>query len=111
MEAGVVSVLVGWESFYVITGTAAAALTGLQFIVITLGAQMRRGDADANRAFGTPNIVHFGAVLLIAAIMSAPWTSLAGVAYILGLCGIAGLVYGAVILRIVRRQTAYTPVL
>jgi hypothetical protein len=92
-------------------GTAAAALTGLQFVVVTLGAQMRRGDPEANRAFGTPTIVHFCAVLFIAAVLSAPWSSLFGVALILGLCGIAALLYAAVILRVVRRQTAYTPVL
>jgi hypothetical protein len=106
-----VSFLARWESFYVITGSAAAALTGLQFVVITLGAQMRRGDAEAYRAFGTPTIVHFCAVLFIASVLSAPWPSLVGVAYILGVCGVAALLYGAVILRIVRRQRAYQPVL
>jgi hypothetical protein len=30
-----------WESFYVIVGSSAAALTGLQFVVITLSAQER----------------------------------------------------------------------
>jgi hypothetical protein len=109
-ETGV-SLLAGWESFYVITGAAAAALTGLQFVVITLGAQMNRGNAEANRAFGTPTIVHFCAVLFIAGILTAPWPSLLGVAFILGLCGVAALLYAAVILRIVRRQTAYKPVM
>ena len=106
-----VALLAGWESFYVITGSAAAALTGLQFVVITLGAQMNRGNVEANRAFGTPTIVHFGAVLLIAALLSAPWPSLFGVALVLGLCGVAGLLYAAVVIWIVRRQTLYTPVL
>lgn len=111
MGEGGISLLAGWESFYVIIGTAAAALTGLQFIVITVGAQMNRGDAEANRAFGTPTIIHFCAVLFIAAIISAPWPSLADIAVILSFCGIAGLIYAAMILRIVRRQTAYKPVL
>jgi len=111
MEEGAVSLLTRWESFYVITGTAAATLTGLQFVVITLGAQMNRGNVEANRAFGTPTIVHFCAVLFIAGILTAPWSLLAGIALILGLCGVAGLVYGAVVIWIVRRQTAYTPVL
>ncbi len=111
MGEGGVSLLTRWESFYVITGSAAAALTGLQFVVIVLGAEMNRGNAETNRAFGTPTIVHFGTVLLISAIMSAPWTSLLGVACVLGLCGVAGLVYAAVIIRTVRRQTLYTPVL
>src|SRR5258706_8300564 len=98
MGEGGVSLLAGWESFYVITGTAVATLTGLQFVVITLGAQMNRGTAETNRAFGTPTIVHFCTVLFIAAVLSAPWPSLVGVAFVLGLYGIAGLVYAAVIL-------------
>jgi hypothetical protein len=111
MGAGGVSLLVRWESFYVITGSAAAALTGLQFVVIVLGAEMNRGSAETNRAFGTPTIVHFCTVLLIAAILSAPWPSLLGAAFILGLCGVAGLLYAALIIQTARRQTVYTPVL
>ena len=111
MEEGAVSLLAGWESFYVITGTSAAALTGLQFVVITLVAQRSIGSTEGNRAFGTPTIIHFCAVLFIAAVLTAPWRSLGGVALVLGLCGVAGLVYAAVILRIARRQTGYTPVL
>ena len=34
-----------------------------------------------------------------------------GVAIVLGLCGVAGLVYAAVIIQTVRHQTLYTPVL
>jgi hypothetical protein len=111
MGAGGASLFTGWESFYVITGSAAAALTGLQFVVITLGAQMNRGSAETNRAFGTPTIVHFCAVLFVASILSAPWPSSTGVALVLALCGVAGLVYAVVILRIVRRQTTYSLVL
>jgi hypothetical protein len=111
MEASVVPILADWAAFYVIVGTSAAVLTALQFIVVTLGAERSSGAAEANRAFGTPNIVHFCAVLLIAGLVSAPWPALGGVALVLGLCGVAGLVYAAVILRVVRRQTVYTPVL
>jgi hypothetical protein len=106
-----VALLVHWESFYVITGSAAAVLTGLQFVVVTLGAQLNRRGAEVNRAFGTPTIVHFGAVLLIAAIVSAPWPALSDVAFVLGLCGVAGLLYSAVIIQVARRQTTYPPVL
>src|SRR4051812_43371107 len=38
-----VSLLTRWANFYVITGTAAATLTGLQFVVISLGAERSRG--------------------------------------------------------------------
>jgi hypothetical protein len=110
-DAGLTS-LAHWANFYVITGSAAAALTGLQFVVIVLGAQLNSGgNEETNRAFGTPTIVHFSTVLLISAIMSAPWPMLGEAALILGLCGAAGLIYAVMIIRTVRRQTAYRPVL
>jgi hypothetical protein len=62
--------LAGWENFYVIVGSSAGALIGLQFVVITLIADMpiTDGGVQASSAFATPTIVHFGAVLLLAAI-------------------------------------------
>ncbi len=36
----VASPLAAWESFYVIIGSESAALTGLQFVVIVLSAEM-----------------------------------------------------------------------
>ena len=56
-----------WENFYVIVGSSAGALIGLQFVVLTLIAAMPigRGTAQAGAAFSTPNVVHFGAVLLL----------------------------------------------
>jgi hypothetical protein len=67
--------LAEWESFYVIVGSSAGALIGLQFVVMTLMAEMPLGPgtAQAGEAFGTPNVIHFGAALLISAVMSVPW--------------------------------------
>src|SRR5207248_171631 len=63
-----------WENFYVIVGSSAAALTGLQFVVIVLGAEARSTRApETMGAFGTPTVVHFCAVLLIAAVLRVPW--------------------------------------
>lgn len=107
-----VSPLTAWENFYVIVGSSAAALTGLQFVVITLiaGTRSRRSGA-AIGAFGTPTIVHFCLALLIAAIVSAPWQSLGNAAIPLGLTGLGGLGYIFIVLRRARRQTDYKPVL
>src|SRR5436190_3462612 len=70
-----------WESFYVIVGSSAAALTGLQFVVMALIADTSaRAGTHEIGAFATPNIVHFCAVLLFSAILSAPWPSLHAVA-------------------------------
>ncbi|MCU1244653.1 MAG: hypothetical protein JWN02_563, partial [Acidobacteria bacterium] len=69
-----------WESFYVIVGSSAAALTGLQFVVIVLGAEINVFSESALRAFGTPTIVHLCAALLTSAVLSAPWTGVLGAA-------------------------------
>jgi len=104
--------LSAWESFYVIVGSSAAALTGLQFVVIALIAETRRrGTMNEIDAFGTPTVLHFGAALLISAILSAPWPSLAGAATALGICGFLGVGYALIVLRRARRQTGYKPVL
>src|SRR2546428_8887500 len=80
-----------WESFYVIVGSSAGALTGLQFVVI---ARIAEAEAAASmlevRAFGTPTVVHFCAVLFISAVLSAPWHTLAGAGLVLDACGAAG---------------------
>jgi hypothetical protein len=56
-------------------------------------------------------VVHFCAVLLFSAILSTPWTTLAGPAFALGACGIAGVVYIATVVRNARGQSDYVPVL
>lgn len=112
MEQAAMPLLSRWESFYVIVGSSAAALTGLQFVVIVLAAEMNAlAGRRAARTFGTPTIVHFCAVLLMSAILSAPWQVLAGAAYGLGACGVAGVVYAVMVFRGMGRQTEYKPVL
>jgi hypothetical protein len=104
------TILTSWESFYVIVGSSGAALTGLQFVVIALIADSEtKGGSKEIAAFGTPTVVHFCTVLLVSAILSAPWGTLAGPAVVLGATGIAGLVYAAIVTMRTRRQTAYKP--
>src|SRR5437868_4370597 len=107
------SALDGWENFYVIVGSSAGALIGLQFVVMTLLADMpmAQTDAQAGEAFGTPNVVHFGVVLLLSAIVMAPWHGIGVVAVLWGLVGLGGMVYVGVIARRMRSQKAYQAVL
>ena len=101
-----------WESFYVIIGSSAAALTGLQFVVIALGSESRNlGTEREIHAFATPTIVHFCAVLLVSAILSAPWHHHWPPALTLAATGLAGLLYTFVIVRRARRSEHYKPVL
>lgn len=107
--------LAPWADFYVITGSAAAALTGLQLVAQALVAQrvvpVPSGDAaeHTTAAFGTPTVVHFAAALLLSAALSAPWPSLGGLRPALLVAGAAGLGYVGVVLRRAHRQTGYAP--
>ena len=102
----------GWENFYVIAGSSAGALIGLQFVVITLiGDAPSRGDQQtAVAGFATPTIVHFFAVLLLACILSAPWESVHAAAIAWGVMGAAGVGYEFIVVRRMRRQNVYKPV-
>jgi len=105
------ALLAGWESFYVIVGSAAAALTGLQFVVIALIAETaRRSSSREFAAFATPNVVHFGGVLVVSSILSAPWPTLTGADVALIVGGVLGVWYTFAVWRRARRQQGYQPV-
>ena len=100
--------MAAWQNYYVIIGSSAAALIGIQFVVITLIAgRGRRPSAESLDAFGTPTVVHLSAALVVASIMSAPWVSLWPACIALAVCGLAGLSYSAIVIGRARRQTSY----
>ena len=111
LEEAAKAPLAAWESFYVIVGSSGAALTGLQFVVIALIAEVRpRSSMREIAAFGTPTIIHFCAVLLISAILSAPWQGLSSVQLVLVACALVGLIYALIIIKRARNQVNYKPV-
>jgi hypothetical protein len=96
MDPSTVLPVAAWQNFYVIVGSSAGALTGLQFVVITLLAQSRvPGSMREIRAFGTPTVIHFCTALLVAALMTAPWRALVNFGVCLAVCGAAGVAYSA----------------
>src|SRR5437899_12469086 len=111
VEPTAVSPFSAWESFYVIIGSSAAALTGLQFVVVVLGAEARSLRAPTVGAFGTPTVIHFCAVLLISAILSVPWRAVSNAGLALGAAGVAGIVYMWIVIRRARAQKGYALVL
>ncbi|OLC69165.1 MAG: hypothetical protein AUH78_24460 [Gemmatimonadetes bacterium 13_1_40CM_4_69_8] len=112
MEPAAQSVLSQWESFYVIVGSSAGGLTGLMFVVVALVKESSLPrNPDTIDAFGTPNVIHFVAVLLLAAVLSAPWQRLKDPAHVVGATALAGVVYVLIVLRRMLRQSGYKPVL
>jgi len=114
MQEAVLSALATWQTFYVLIGAAAATLTGLMFVVVTLiaGERVRvPSSSEAFTTFNTPNVLHFCLALLVAAVLSAPWQALWQAGVLLGLVGLGGATYVIIVLRRVRRQIDYQPVL
>jgi hypothetical protein len=114
MNETVHATLESWANFYLITGSAAAALTGLQFVVQTLLASETirpiTGDPEGGiSAFGTPTVVHFSLALVLSAILCAPWTEYGLLRLILAGLGTGALAYAVVVLRRARQQESYSP--
>src|SRR5258705_8358244 len=100
-----------WESFYVIVGSAAGALIGLQFVVMMLIADKPPPHATRRTAaaFGTPTIVHFCTALLLSAVLRAPWQTIGAAAVLWGLIGLGGIAYAAIVVRHMFSQDTYRP--
>jgi hypothetical protein len=111
MHEALVSHFAAWESFYVIVGSSAAALTGLQFVVMALVADSKRpGGPQEIAAFGSPTVVHFCSALLVSALFTAPWPIASSAGRAGSLAGLGGLVYTAIVFGRARKQSGYTPV-
>jgi hypothetical protein len=102
--------LSAWANFYVIAGSSAGALTGLTFVVISFIVGRQTGSERRGlNAFSTPIVVHFTVVLLLAALLSAPWTVLSPVAFLLGLGSLGGLVYACIVVWRLGHVVSYQP--
>jgi hypothetical protein len=116
MNEALRSTLSGWAEFYVLTGTAAAALTGLQFVVQTLFASesvrmLGAEDPEGGiAAFSSPTVVHLTLALVISSAMCAPWPGFASLRLSLVVIGGGALAYSAIVLRRARAQRSYQPV-
>jgi len=100
-----------WEGFYVIVGSSAAALTGLMFVVVALGAERQKITEEALKSFATPTVVHLCATLLVAGFITMPGQTATSLAACFLAASSAGLVYSALVAFRARQQTSYAPVL
>jgi hypothetical protein len=104
-------VFTAWSSFYVITGSSAAALTGLMFVVVTLvagrGWQPSVDPSEGFATFSTPTVFHFAAAFLVSGILSAPWQSILYAGAVIALVGLAGFAYMLRVMARTKRLTGY----
>lgn len=62
-----------WREFFLLSGTAGVTLTGVLFIVISLGPSIIASENTTGvRAFISPNAVYFTTVLVVSNVLMAP---------------------------------------
>jgi hypothetical protein len=109
-EAIRMSPLEGWDNFYVILGSAAAALLGLTFVVIALISDRRTNPAGM-AGYITPTVVHFGTVLGLSCFVSVPHQNVIGLSLGFGATATGLLIYtGAITANMRRFAKDYVPV-
>jgi hypothetical protein len=65
--------LEAWHEFYLLIGTAGVTLTGLLFVVVSLGPRVVADhQATGVRAFISPNAVYFTTALVVSAVLMVP---------------------------------------
>jgi hypothetical protein len=91
------------------TGSSAAALVGLMFVVISLVTGREQASShDGISTFSTPTVLHFGAALLVSAILVAPWNSRIYPGVAVMMAGLYGIVYVLGVMFRTRRLRTYT---
>jgi hypothetical protein len=84
-----------WHDFYAFTGTAAATLMGLMFVVVSLGQRKLASEEGtrATRAFFTPIVVFFATVIVVAMLMLIPNTAPSALGALLVALAVIGISY------------------
>jgi hypothetical protein len=102
--------LTAWTSFFALTGTSAAALTGLMFVVITLvtGTNKQGATRTGLNTFSTPTVMHFATALLVSGVLSAPWTLLFIPATILAGASLLSVIHMCRVIARTARLDTYT---
>ena len=85
--------LTSWTNFFTLTGSSAATLLGLLFVVVTLGTDLSTSrKLDVARASMTPALYSFTGVLLQSMVVQVPWRSNWPSGVIFVVMGIVGII-------------------
>ncbi len=88
-----------WHDFYMLLGTASAALVALLFVAVSIGASFLTPERSvATRTFMSPVVFHFSTLLLVSLIALVPSHTALSLAIGILAVAIAGLGYTTVVL-------------
>jgi hypothetical protein len=83
-----------WHDFYALIGAASATLVGLTFVAAAIGASYFTVEREAGlRAFLTPTVLHFAAVLVTCVVVVVPSHSSLSLGTVLAVGSLLGLGY------------------
>jgi hypothetical protein len=89
-----------WHEFYLLIGTAAAALVALLFVAASIGTGLLARHADGpTRTYVSPIAFHFTSALFVSAAALVPSHTRLTLGALVGLNAVAGIVYSAFVLR------------
>jgi len=107
MDPSLSAVLRDWHDFYVLAGTASATLVGLMFVAVSIGTTIFDESRHAGvKAFITPTVIHFAAVLFMCLVVSMPSHTRLTLCALLGAGALAGTVYsgGVMVVQMILRR-------
>jgi len=107
MPGSLTELLRDWHDFYVLVGTAAATLVGLMFVAASIGSSIFNEEHRAPmKAFITPTVAHFAAVLFTSLLVTIPTHSWRTLGSLLAAGGLAGSIYcGRILIQIIVRHS------
>jgi hypothetical protein len=89
-----------WHEFYLLIGTAAAALVALLFVAASIGVGLLARHADGpTRTYMSPIAFHFTSALFVSAAALVPSHTRLTLGLLVGLNAVSGMVYAAFVLR------------
>jgi hypothetical protein len=97
----------GWHDFYILLGTASAALVALLFVAASIGAGLISAErSTATRTFMSPIIFHYTSVLFVSLMALVPDMAEQALAAIVALVALAGVGFSVVVLIGVFRSSS-----
>jgi len=88
-----------WHDFYVLLGTASAALVALLFVAVSVGATFISAErSTATRTFMSPVVFHYSSILLLSLIALIPGHTPVSLAIGIAAIAVTGLAYTTVVL-------------
>jgi uncharacterized protein YbjT (DUF2867 family) len=84
-----------WENFYLIVGSAAAALIGVMFVVVTLAAGFSSASrlAQGARVYLTPVVFHLSLVVVVSALAVTPEIQADVIGALVAVGALSGFIY------------------